>query len=113
MPQLRSLVGDRRRALTAVLAALAAVVLAAGSAQAGVGIACPDPTAKVFLRWGDVANYAFAPNGGLERGGEGWTFAGPARVVAGNEPFRVHGADDRYSLALGPGASATTAPMCV
>jgi hypothetical protein len=52
------------------------------------------------------------PNGGLEQGSQGWKLSGGARVVAGNEPFKVRSATDRYSLYLPPGSSATTPMTC-
>jgi hypothetical protein len=39
--------------------------------------------------------------------------AGGAEVTAGNEPFYVRSAADRYSLTLPAGSSATTPAMCV
>jgi hypothetical protein len=78
----------------------------------GLGLACPDPTARVFQPWGDQANYGFAPDGGFETG-SGWVLAGGARVVAGNERFNLHGSADKSSLLLPAGASATSAPMCI
>jgi hypothetical protein len=81
-------------------------------ASAGLGISCPDPTAKPFLPWSDYANYAFVPNGGFESGATGWSVSG-ARVGAGNEPFYIHSTADRYSLSLPAGASATSPPMCI
>jgi hypothetical protein len=90
------------------------IVLAAGAApaSAGLGLACPSSTAKVFLPWSDYANYAFAPDGGFESGGSGWSLSG-ARAVAGNEPFFIHGTSDRYSLSIPLGKSATSPGMCI
>ena len=85
----------------------------AGPASAGLGVACPDPTTKPFAPWSDYAKYAFVPNGGFENGAAGWTLAGGARVVPGNESFFVHGAGERYALSLPQGSTATTAPMCI
>jgi hypothetical protein len=67
----------------------------------------------VFQPWNDFSSYAFSPNGGFEAGADGWTLSGGAKVVRGNESFDVHSAQDRYSLSLPGGSSATTAPMCV
>jgi hypothetical protein len=66
-----------------------------------------------FSAWGDVASYTLVPGGSFEGGATGWTLAGGARVVSGNESFYARSALDRYSLALPAGSSATTAPFCV
>lgn len=102
----------------AVLSLVVAAALAApGAAAAGPLVAdAPDCTdaagAKVFLPWADVADYVLAPGGAAESA-EGWTLTGDAGIVAGNEPFRVRAADDASALRLPPGATATTATMCV
>jgi len=77
-----------------------------------LGVSCPDPTSQPFAAWGDSAFYKLASNGGFENGAAGWTLAGGAQVVGGNEAFAVSGTGAR-SLALPGGSSATTAPMCV
>jgi len=102
-----------RTAILAMLATAAISAATAAPASASLGIACPDPTFQPFAAWGDSSSYAFAPNGGFENGATGWSLTGGARVVAGNEPFAVHRAGDRYSLSLPAGSSATTAPMCI
>jgi hypothetical protein len=104
------------RALALGAGALSALVAAGASAtpaDAELGIACPNPTSRVFAPWNDSAYYAYAPDGGVEAGATGWTLAGGASVASGNESFAVHGKSDRYSLALPAGSSATTAPMCI
>jgi hypothetical protein len=93
-----------------VLAALAVLALPGSALAAG----CPDqPLARTFQPWIDPAWYAAAPDGGLEAGAEGWTLGGGAAVVAGNEPFYVGDRGDGRSLALPPGASATTPEVCI
>jgi hypothetical protein len=52
------------------------------------------------------------PNGGLEQGDAGWTLAGGASVVEGNDPFFLGAAADHQSLALPAGSSATTPSTC-
>ena len=98
-----------------LLAAVAAVFLAT-SAPAHAGLLpamCQDEeVSQVFLPWLDVMNYVAAPDGGLEAGGSGWTLRAGAKVVPGNEPFKVGGATDSLSLSLPAGASATTAVSC-
>ena len=74
---------------------------------------CDDLTsAKVFRPWLDLANYVPAP-GGMSSPTAGWTLKGGARVVAGNEPWKVGGSDHESSLLLPAGSSATTGAMCV
>jgi hypothetical protein len=90
-----------------------AMAVGAAPASAGLGLACPSPTSVPFAGWKDYANYAFSPDGGFEGGGAGWSLAGGARVVSGNESFYVHGKTDRLSLSLPAGASATSPPMCI
>ena len=102
-----------RRSVQALLVVVVAALFGSGPASAGLGLACPDPTSKPFAPWNDYAKYAFVPNGGFESGAAGWTLTGGARVVPGNESFNVHGAGERYSLSLPPGATATTSPMCI
>lgn len=105
----------------AVTGALALVGLAAATAPAQAGLLvesagpCGDqPISKPFARWLDLADYTPAPDGTLERGGEGWTLAGGAKVVDGNEPFYISGSrSDSHSLALPARSSAQTAVMCV
>jgi hypothetical protein len=97
-------------ALLVILGALAILALPGPAHAAG----CPaQPLDRTFRPWLDPAWYTPAPNGGLESGASGWTLERGAAVVDGNEPFRVGGSGDASSLALPPGASATTAPMCI
>ena len=89
-----------------LLLALAALAFTAPAASA----ACPaQPLSKPFTPWLDYADYQAAPDGGLEAGGAGWTLAGGAAVVDGNDPFLA----GSRSLALPDGASAATAPVCL
>lgn len=97
-------------ALLVILGALAILALPGPAHAAG----CPEqPLDRTFRPWLDPAWYTPAPNGGLESGASGWTLERGAAVVPGNEPFHVGGSDDASSLALPPGGSATTAPVCI
>lgn len=111
----RNLLVHRGRALLALAVAAFALSLVMGtsSAHAGLGIACPDPTAQVFRPWSDFAQYAQVPDGGFEAGASGWTLTGGAKVVPGNEPFFLNSKSDRYSLLLSAGGTATSPPMCI
>ena len=95
-----------RPALIGPLLALVLLFAAPAIARAD----CPaQPLDHTFLPWLDAAWYEAAPDGGLENGGAGWTLAGGAAVVDGNNPYQP-GAS---ALSLPAGASATTPPMCV
>jgi hypothetical protein len=102
----------------AALACAGAALTGAASAQAATaarsgGPACPDqPLSHPFLRWLDPASYTLVQNGSLEKA-TGWSLAGGARLVAGNESFSVNSPRDRSSLSLPAGSSATSPPMCV
>jgi hypothetical protein len=95
-----------RPALIAPLLALALLLIAPAIARADCAA---QPLAHTFLPWLDPAWYEAAPDGGLEGGGAGWTLAGGAAVVDGNDRYQP-GAS---ALALPAGASATTPAMCV
>lgn len=109
-PPVRFLLG---LAALAAAAAMTASAAAPSARAATLGLSCPNPTYQPFLPWGDYANYAATPDGGFENGAAGWTLAGGARVVTGNEPWMVGGAGQSHSLALPPGSSATSPPMCI
>lgn len=108
----------KRTAMIAIAAVAAlAGLTAAPAAQAGPLVAsaegCPSaPLEQPFLPWLDPADYVLVPNGGFENGASKWSLAGSG-VVAGNEPYYVHGADESKSLSIPSGASATSATMCV
>ena len=73
---------------------------------------CPEAAERPFLPWLDLAHYGLAPGGELESVA-GWTLAGGATLVPGNESFQAHSPYDRRSLLLPAGSAATTAPFCV
>jgi len=99
------------RSILLVVAAVAAI--AGGTAgKAEAKLTCDQPSERVFLRWLDPLPYFLAPNGGFEAGPSGWTLAGGARVVSGNEPFYLNSPTDRFSLLLPAGASATSPFTC-
>jgi hypothetical protein len=96
--------------ISAILAALAAAPLssAASSSPCNYGTA-----SHPFASWGDIASYTLVPGASFESGAPGWTLAGGARVVSGNESYYVNSRSDSHSLALPTGSSATTPPFCV
>ena len=99
--------------LVAPVALLLALTFGASPARAGLGIACPGATSQPFKVWSDYARYAIVPDGGFEGGASGWTLAGGAKVVSGNEPFYIRSSADRKSLLLPAGGMATSPPMCI
>lgn len=101
-------------AALASAAAITAFAAAPSAHAASLGVACPnDPTYHPFTPWNDFKSYAAAPDGGFENGAAGWTLAGGAQVVTGNEPWMVGGAGQTHSLSLPAGSSATSPPMCI
>jgi hypothetical protein len=85
--------------LRAALAALTAILILPAAARADD---CSGQTLdRTFLPWADPALYTPVP--------EGWTLAGGAAVIDGNEPFLPGDS----SLSLSAGSSATTAPLCI
>jgi hypothetical protein len=107
----------KRRILLGLAATAMATMAMVGSASAGVlaptAANCDSATAsKVFQPWLDGANYSLAPGGNAEGSTAGWTFAGGAKVVSGNEPWKVGGGGAK-SFAIPSGGKLTTAPVCV
>jgi hypothetical protein len=107
--------------ITHVLAVVAALALAAAvavsTASAGLsrtsGASCSgQATSKPFLPWLDPFDYVQVGNGALESTGD-WKLSGGAKLVSGNESFKVHSSQDRYSLSLPSGSSATSPPLCI
>jgi hypothetical protein len=113
-----SMNGIIRRALLATATALATAAVFATPASAGILTAsakdCGDETlTQPFVRFGDRANYKLVANGGFEAGASGWTLRGRARVVSGNEPWKVGGSGHGRSLVLPAGSSAISPVSCV
>jgi hypothetical protein len=66
----------------------------------------------VFAPWGDEASYTLIPDGDFESTG-GWSLRDGAQIVADNEPYAVHDAQDSQALFLPDGGSATSGPLCI
>jgi len=109
---------DKKRALAALAGVGAALLILAAPANAGVLVkdakncSADGPSRQVFKPWLDVAQYVPAP-GGYAESATGWNLRAGAKVVAGNEPWKVGGAGHQKSLQLPAGSSATTDVMCV
>ena len=96
------------------LIAITAAALVISIAFAGAAQACNYTGAgQVFKPWGDQRSYVLAPDGGFEAGGQGWYLGSGAKVVGENEAFNLNGAGDSHSLALPPGSSAASPPICM
>jgi hypothetical protein len=93
--------------------ALGTPALAAGATPAPLCQIAAVSALQTFLSFNDPNGYFLAPGGNFEGGLAPWTITGAASIVEDNEPWKVGGADHHRALALGPGATAETAPMCV
>jgi hypothetical protein len=81
----------------------------AGLLATGTAAECDPDTSQAFRAWGDDAYYRLVPGGSFDSG-PSWSLAGCARVVAGNEPYRLVGGT--RSLSLPAGSTATSPTMC-
>lgn len=104
-----------RRRRAALLAILALSLAFPATASAGLlpGTCASERLTRPFLPWADPMRYVLAPDGGFERGAEGWQLRRGAGVARGNESFFVRDQDDRRALSLPAGASALSPAMCV
>jgi hypothetical protein len=96
----------------ALIAAALALTVSSPASAGLLPIFCPGTTSTPFLRWLDPLQYTLAPGGDFE-GRTAWALTGGAKVVSGNEPFRVTRSTDTRSLSVPAGASALTPPVCV
>jgi hypothetical protein len=94
------------------VAMLPSTAAAAPLLVADGGPCAPQPSSKVFSRWGDKRDYMLAPGGSFEQGAPGWTL-NRASIAAGNESYNVGGSGQRYSLRIDRGGTATSPPVCV
>ena len=113
-----SMNGLLRRVLLAAITAVAMTGAVAAPASAGILTAsatnCGDETlSQPFGRFGDQAQYKLVRGGSFEGALTDWTLKGGAKVVAGNEPWKVGGSAHGKSLVLPAGSSAITATACV
>jgi hypothetical protein len=107
----------RRAALAATVASVVAMAFAS-SASAGILTAsatdCGDETlSQPFSAFGDTSKYKLVKGGSFEGALTGWTLTGKARVVAGNEPWKVGGSSHAKSLVIPAGSSAISPTACV
>jgi hypothetical protein len=113
-----SMNGLIRRAVLAAITAMAMTGAIAAPAQAGILTAsasdCGDESlSQPFAGFGDQNQYKLVQGGSFESTLQDWTLIGSARVVSGNEPWKVGGSGDGKSLVLPAGSSVITPPACV
>jgi hypothetical protein len=113
-----SMNGIKRRALIAAITAMAMTGAFAAPASAGILTVsetnCGDETlTKPFAQFGDQANYKLVSGASFENGTTGWTLRGGAKVVKGNEPWKVGGSSHAKSLVLPSGSTAISPVSCV
>lgn len=99
-----------RGSIVAAFAAMA-VVLCGIPAAAQASTCKAQPTTKAFAAFGDSADYALAPDGAFEAGSGNWSLTNSS-VQSGNESYKVHGASDSKSLAIGATGKAVSAEFC-
>ncbi|HET8756988.1 MAG TPA: hypothetical protein VFM58_13305 [Solirubrobacteraceae bacterium] len=113
-----SMNGIMRRVLLAAITAVAMTGAFAAPASAGILTAsakdCGDESlSQPFAGFGDDAQYKIVPGASFEGALTDWTLIGKAKVVSGNEPWKVGGSEHGKSLVLPAGSSVITAPTCV
>jgi hypothetical protein len=109
-PLFESSFGTRTKVLVAAAASALALLVLAPSA---FGACKYTGATQVFKPWKDPRYYVLAPDGGFEGGAAGWSLAGGAAVVSGNETHYLGSRTDSRSLALPKGGMATSPPICV
>ena len=110
--------GTKKLKTFVALAVSAVAVTAAPAANAGLLVSSAESCATQqfstpFKQWGDSASYTRVPGGSFEAGTKAWTLSGGAKVVSGNEPYKVGGSADSRSLLIPQGGVATSPAMCV
>ncbi len=103
------------RAIAAGLLAVVALGTTAGATFAfGSPLQCTTRSeSAMFSRWADTNSYFRISNGGFESGTTDWSLSGGATVVWGNEPWKVAGSTDAYSLRIPAGGYAESRTICV
>jgi hypothetical protein len=107
-----------RRTAAAFFTATIAAAAFASPANAGLLTAsaqsCDDgPITQPFQRFGDNASYKLLPGGSFEAGTAAWQLSGGAKLVSGNETYKVGGATHSRSLQLPSGSAAVSPFTCV
>jgi hypothetical protein len=113
-----SMNGLKRRGLLAAITTMLIAGAFAAPANAGILTATADDCGEEtltqpFAQFGDIASYKLVAGGHFETGAAGWTLTRGAKVVSGNEPWKVGGAAHGSSLVLPAGSSAISPVACV
>ena len=113
-----SMNGLIRRAVVAAISVVAMTGAIAAPANAGILTApvkdCGDESlSQPFAQFGDNSQYKLVQGGSFESSLADYTLLGGAKVVSGNEPWKVGGASHAKSLVLPAGSSVITPPACV
>ncbi len=110
----------RKIGRTAAALFIATIASAAFASSANAALltasagSCDDgPITQPFQRFGDSHNYKLLPGGSFEAGMAGWQLSGGAKVVSGNESYKVGGAAHSLSLSLPNGSAAVSPFTCV
>jgi hypothetical protein len=107
-----------RRTAAAFFTATVAAAAFASPANAGLLTAsaesCDDgPITQPFQRFNDAHNYKLLPGGSFEAGTTAWQLSGGAKIVSGNETYKVGGSTHSRSLSLPSGGAAISPFTCV
>jgi len=107
-----------RRTVAAFFTATVAAVAFASPANAALltqsATSCDDgPITQPFQRFGDQANYKQLAGGSFEAGAAAWQLSGGAKIVTGNESYKVRSSTDSRSLQLPNGSAAISPFTCV
>jgi hypothetical protein len=102
----------------AAAAVTALAVIAAPAANAGLLVSSAESCdtqqfSTPFSSFGDGASYTPVPGGAFEAGQKAWTLSGGAKIVGGNESYKVRSSADSRSLQIPAGGVATSPAMCV
>ena len=110
----------RKIGRTAAALFIATIASAAFASTASAGLltesaqSCDDGAiTQPFQRFGDQANYKLLPGGSFEAGTDAWQLSGGAKIVSGNETYKVGGATHSSSLQLPSGSAAVSPFTCV
>ena len=108
----------RKIGRTVAAAIIATIASAAFASTANAGLLtesatnCVDgPITQPFQRFGDSANYKLL--GSFEAGTTAWQLSGGAKIVSGNETYKVGGSTHSSSLSLPSGSAAVSPFTCV
>jgi hypothetical protein len=107
------LVAPKLRLFGLVAVVVLALTAATSGGTAEAALSCSGQTyVRPFVPWLDDGNYVSVPSGSLE-GSTGWQLSNGAKLVSGNEPWRVNRSTDSRSLSLPSGSAATSPALCI